>query len=203
MNFKLEDKKMRTAMIHCLNKDNSAVKHKMISLGARDISKIILDACKIDDLTKVRKYYERNLNFDARLDAFGASAACCAASHGSTRVLTWLCRQSRSKDNLGLDYQGGTPLHYAANFQQIESIQILLKYRVPIDIQDANGESPLHCAITTGNLEICKLLIEGNANVNLVDKGGRNQLMRGAALGWTGICGLLIEASADVNFQND
>ncbi|KAE9029606.1 hypothetical protein PF005_g1645 [Phytophthora fragariae] len=75
------------------------------------------------------------------------------------------------------DSSGQTVLHLAAEYEEVESLKLLLRAKAKVDAVDNKKMMALHVAVGKGNLEIVQLLIEtGRANVNVVDAKGNTPL---------------------------
>jgi len=48
------------------------------------------------------------------------------------------------------DKDGKTPLHYASELGQDDTLEILINHKANPDIQDNKGRTPLHLAIENG-----------------------------------------------------
>ena len=66
-----------------------------------------------------------------------------------------------------------TPLHIAAERNQLDVVKYLIEKGASIDLKDKNNETPLHIAVLNGNLEIVKCLIENGAKID--PKNDKNQ----------------------------
>ena len=62
------------------------------------------------------------------------------------------------------DYVGWTPLHEAANFGHLETVNYLLDYGADIDHRGDAGITPLIDAASCGHVQMMQLLIERGAN---------------------------------------
>jgi hypothetical protein len=71
---------------------------------------------------------------------------------------------------------GATPLHLAAEYDQLVVVRTLLKKGAKIDATDIHGNTPLHYAVFKGRKETMLDLIKQGANVNIKDKYGRTAL---------------------------
>ena len=63
------------------------------------------------------------------------------------------------------DNYGRTPLHYAAKFNKISVIDLLIKQNIEINTKDICGNTPLLLAVLSGNHNIIKYLLENNADL--------------------------------------
>ena len=75
-----------------------------------------------------------------------------------------------------LDSGGLTPLLYAARENCIACVDVLLKNRVDIDLQDPDGVTPLLVAIMNANWDLAQQLITADADVNQWDMFGESPL---------------------------
>ena len=82
------------------------------------------------------------------------------------------------------DENGMTPLHFASQLGQDDSLEILLNAKANPDVQDKNGKTPLHEAIENGQFNSVQILCEqGNADVNIVDTLNGDSLLHYSAVG--------------------
>jgi ankyrin repeat protein len=71
------------------------------------------------------------------------------------------------------DYNGNTPLHWAAIFGQREIAEFLLVNKADINaVENLDGNTPLHYAVYYNRLEVVKYLLENKADVNFVNSAG-------------------------------
>ena len=71
-----------------------------------------------------------------------------------------------------LDYEGRTPLHWAAAEDAAWCVTLLLQ-DAAVDALDANKSTPLHVAAARGHEEAVRLLVEAGASLELRDKLGQ------------------------------
>lgn len=69
-----------------------------------------------------------------------------------------------------------TPLHAAADFEQLEVVKLLIDAGCEINSKRADGGTPLHCASARGNVPIIKLLLANGANRDAEDDEGSTPL---------------------------
>lgn len=83
------------------------------------------------------------------------------------------------------DQYGKTPLHYASELGQDDTLEILLNHKANPDLQDKlTGKTPLHEAIENGQFNSVQILCEqGGADVHIVDTAGGDSLLHYAAIG--------------------
>ena len=62
-----------------------------------------------------------------------------------------------------------TALNYAAIYNNLDIVKLLVKAGANLEIVNEDGETPLYNAALHGNIEIVKFLIESGANINAVD----------------------------------
>ena len=56
-------------------------------------------------------------------------------------------------------FNGRTPLHYAAQFGQFEVVKYIIQFLNEKNPQDSNGHTPLHLAAGKGHLDIVKFIV--------------------------------------------
>ena len=95
------------------------------------------------------------------------------------------CKNDIAKDlinrNIDLNHQdsnGQTPLHYCAQYLNIEIARLLLSKNADINIEDAYGNNPLWTAVfnARGDYRMVELFIEYNANIYHLKQKGRSSL---------------------------
>ncbi|AYP74288.1 ankyrin repeat protein [Fowlpox virus] len=60
-----------------------------------------------------------------------------------------------------------TFLHYAIRNKDLESVNILMKYRANVNIEDHNGDYPIHVATEYNLFDIVEILVENGAYLNV------------------------------------
>ena len=83
------------------------------------------------------------------------------------------------------DQDGKTPLHYASELGQDDTLEILLDNKACPDVQEnIMGKTPLHEAIENGQFNSVQILCDlGSADVHIQDTAGGNTLLHYAAIG--------------------
>lgn len=68
-----------------------------------------------------------------------------------------------------MDGRESTPLHFAAGYNHLEVVKLLLENGADIEAKDKGCLVPLHNACSYGHYEVAELLIKYGADVNAVD----------------------------------
>lgn len=96
------------------------------------------------------------------------------------------------------DSNGWTPLHYACNYGDFESVKILLEFGAFIDNYSNNRKIPLHFACCNNHYEIVEFLCENGSNVNFKDENGCSPLHLSAKNGNTKCLEILLKFNGDL-----
>ncbi|XP_063050510.1 ankyrin repeat and death domain-containing protein 1B [Engraulis encrasicolus] len=86
-----------------------------------------------------------------------------------------------------------TALHYAVAFRNVEAVQVILRRRAKLDLQDKHGLSAIHLAAWFGSLDILKLLVQAGADQEIETKEGLNVMHCAAINNHTDIMAYIID----------
>jgi hypothetical protein len=98
------------------------------------------------------------------------------------------------------DPRGATPLHWAAETDKLELVELLLAARADVGAKTKTNGTPLHYAQSRA---IAELLIARGADVNAKGAGGMTPLHTAAWSGNTGKAVALLANKADINARDD
>ncbi|KAA0194700.1 Poly [ADP-ribose] polymerase [Fasciolopsis buskii] len=101
-----------------------------------------------------------------------------------------------------IDGRHSTPLHFAAGYNRLAVVELLLQYNADVHAKDKGGLVPLHNACSYGHTRVAELLIQHGANVNVTDLWRYTPLHEAAAKGKFEICRLLLQHGADPSKKN-
>ncbi|KAF8562003.1 hypothetical protein P879_10167 [Paragonimus westermani] len=101
-----------------------------------------------------------------------------------------------------IDGRHSTPLHFAAGYNRLAVVELLLQYNADVHAKDKGGLVPLHNACSYGHCRVAELLIQHGANVNVTDLWRFTPLHEAAAKGKFEICRLLLQHGADPTKKN-
>jgi ankyrin repeat protein len=97
------------------------------------------------------------------------------------------------------DAEGMTPLHWAAHWNDLETVRALLAAGAKPNAANRYGVTPLHEAATLGNATMVGALLRAGANVNAAYGEGETPLMIAARTGSLETVKMLLESGAAVN----
>lgn len=101
-----------------------------------------------------------------------------------------------------LDKHSRTPLHLAAEYDQPEAINFLIKNGAEIEKEVPGGLTSLHIATSLGLKKAVAELISLKADVNKMDDDGYSPLHMAAKLGNIDLVSLLLMYESDVSLLN-
>ena len=98
---------------------------------------------------------------------------------------------------------GTTALHWAAEQDNLEMAQLLIRAGATAQVTNRFGVSPLHAACLNGNASMIELMLEAGADPNTSLPGGETVLMTAARSGSTEALEVLMVHGASVNRTED
>ncbi|KAK9271933.1 hypothetical protein L1049_002299 [Liquidambar formosana] len=67
-------------------------------------------------------------------------------------------------------HDGATPLHYAVQFGAMQTVKLLIKYKVDVNAADNEGWTPLHIVMQSRSRDIAKVLLVDGADMTRRNK---------------------------------
>ena len=156
-------------------------------------------AVQVRNLLLVRSLIDQGENLRSRAND-GKTAlhyASLEPSQGLDMMRLLLNAEDKAIMNLG-DDNGQTPLHYAAEKDFTDGIQLMVDRGVDTDITDNNGFSSYLWAVVAGQRGATNKLLTLGVDVNSTSADGKSALGWAASLGYSSIAELLVHNGAVV-----
>ena len=132
----------------------------------------------------------------AALAAAGPSLPEAAKNRDRAAVAALLKQQADVNATLS---DGTTAVHWAAHWNDVETLQLLLRAGARAETANRYGATPLWVACANGHLDVVRLLLEAGANPNRPAVGGEPPILAAARAGSPALIAALADAGADVN----
>ncbi|KAF7647983.1 hypothetical protein LDENG_00163790 [Lucifuga dentata] len=100
------------------------------------------------------------------------------------------------------DGRKSTPLHLAAGYNRVKTVQLLLQHGADVHAKDKGDLVPLHNACSYGHYEVTELLVKHGACVNAMDLWQFTPLHEAVSKNRVEVCSLLLSYGADPTFLN-
>jgi ankyrin repeat protein len=97
------------------------------------------------------------------------------------------------------DAEGMTALHWAAHWDDLDTVRLLLKAGARAKVANRYGVTPLHEACTVGNVAMIEALLDGGADPNAAYGEGETPLLTASRTGNAAAVRLLAVRGANVN----
>ena len=129
-------------------------------------------------------------------------------AQADTRIVDAMARQNgqavRTLVKQGVDVNsrtadGTTALHWAAHWDDFESVALLLQAGARIDAADDHGVTPLSLAAEHASVRMVDTLLKAGANPNVAQMSGMTPLHEAVAVGHSQLVSTLLAHKADVN----
>ena len=151
-----------------------------------------LSDCVYNSLKSVTAYL---LEHGVRIDA---SALCAASSQADLYFLVAFLE--RNVDVNVTDFAGYSPLYFAAEYNSIKAVDLLLEHHAEINVRSVKGGfTALHVAESRGHLTIAQKLLDHGIDINRQSKLGCTALLLAGHGGRLKSVRLLLENHAEVD----
>jgi len=112
-------------------------------------------------------------------------------------------------------FQGNTPLHSAAFYGDVETVQVLLNLEADVNIQNTYAGSPLNSISINSSrsgwalnylqslANVVRLLLDRGADINARNNHGQTPLHATTDLGWIEVIRVLLERGADAGAKDE
>jgi ankyrin repeat protein len=120
---------------------------------------------------------------NVKLGRYGRTQLHHCAENGLTTSVKRLLSIRNINVNVKEDWDGSTPLHWAAWKGHIEIARLLLQNGAEVNAKSNDGSAPLHWAAIHGHVNILHLLVENGADLEAQSNNGWRALHRVAING--------------------
>lgn len=127
----------------------------------------LISAIKINSLFYIYNSIEGNEN---EKDNEGTTALYIAVEKGNLNVALILLNNGSDVD---CECKGDSPLHKAAENNDFDMCELLLKYNANINKQNCMGETPIHISVSLQNWDITYLLLRYQADLLIYDNNNK------------------------------
>lgn len=123
-----------------------------------------------------------------------------AAYNGHKEAAEYLLVEQRANVH-SQDNNGWTPLHHAAENNQVDLINLLIEFESNIDCRAKNTDTPLHVAVINDKFDAVDTFLRAGALVNARGEKNFTPLHKAAQLGYDSICDSLIKNGARLDHR--
>ena len=140
---------------------------------------------------------------DLYRSACGQTTLHLAAKCGSSKICKLIVEVHKGLDINNKDYNGNTPIHFAVEESQLETVKYLFDKGGDLNSDDDEEDTPLHAATSGGHTEVVRFILAKAIDKNPADGDGDTPLHEAAREGFLEICKLICRYVKDVNPKND
>ena len=119
----------------------------------------------------------------------------------AVRTLLELDNDDEGVDASSAQADGATALHWAAFWNDLDTLKLLIDRGANVDAENDYGATPLWCGCANRHPEVVAGLLAAGANPNIGLQAGESVLMRCVHTGEPSAVRALLEHGADVNYQ--
>ncbi|KAJ6438386.1 histone acetylation protein 2 [Purpureocillium lavendulum] len=157
-------------------------------------------AAQAGDLRLVESLYHEGASLGSRDNSGRTVLHYASMDHSRASEMINLLLNAGGKAFMDLgDAHGQTALHYAAERDYTEGIQILADHGASMTTTDSSGFSPCLWAVVAGQARAVELLLNLGADANAASADGKSALAWAAALGRSSIAELLVNHGASLS----
>ncbi|XP_071104302.1 serine/threonine-protein phosphatase 6 regulatory ankyrin repeat subunit B-like [Haliotis cracherodii] len=173
--------------------------------GARVDGDAVYNACTMGNLSIINMLFELGAAVNMS-SSEGVTPLHSSCGH-NPKVVSFLLEKGASV-NVRSKVTGDTPLHIAAAAAAVlwgsgEFVDVLLKARADVNVQNNTDDTPLHKAAERGSAECVEVLLKAGADVNVQNNTGDTPLHEAAEWVSTECVDMLLKAGSKVNVQNN
>jgi ankyrin repeat protein len=140
-------------------------------------------AAKTNDLARLKATFEAHGKVDPELKPYGQGLLLHAVLNGALETARFLL--DNGFDANEADPTGTTPLHGAAEYQNLQLVKLLLEHGAECNVKDSRGNTPLSKAIFVAgeDLSVVQALIAGGADPKFVFHPGMDAIVMAEKIG--------------------
>lgn len=202
----VKDDMGKTALIYASNFDDAQTLADLTSLDKTSLNipdsvgnTPLIYSAQRGYLENVKVLLANGANVDYRNPSTGLSALSAACAEGHLPVVKYLVKNGHADVNLP-DTAGRTPLFYALEKDQVETLRFLLTSGANPNAKDHAGVSPLMRASAKNKQDIQKMLLsQKGIEVNAQDNLGRSVVAYSVYAEDVAPTQALVKAKADIN----
>lgn len=162
-------------------------------------------ACILNQPKIIRLLIDKGAKIDI-VDKYDMSILLVPITYSFDEVLKLLLEENKKSIGISItdisDRNLRTPLHYAIEMKNINSIKLLLEYGANPNSTDKDGLNSLHLAVKSRSFIICELILAKIGDINSRYNTGESSLHIACNLQLVDIAQLLIEKGINVNSQD-
>ncbi|CAF3537035.1 unnamed protein product [Fusarium graminearum] len=134
----------------------------------------LVHAARLNQACAVKILIESGAQID-RIDEYGDTALCLAASKGNKTIIDLLCNHHANIEHKG--WMKSTPLTFAVKGGHADAVEILLDRGAKIEVGSSSLPHPLEVSASGGFEPIIDILLKKGVNVRMAGQTGRTPLL--------------------------
>ncbi|MFY9589465.1 ankyrin repeat domain-containing protein [Rickettsia endosymbiont of Halotydeus destructor] len=198
--------KKNTPLITACNNNSTKIVELLLekganpnSVGLKGLIPLII-ACNNNSTGIVKSLLNKGADPNVS-DPLGNTPLFVAYKYHSSKITAMLLEKG-ANPNIFDHNTGATLLYSTCNYGDARITELLIKYKVDLNLPNVDGSTALFTVCDQGDLRLAKLLLKNGADINKSNKNGETPLLLACRSGNLELVKLLIEKGANLEIEN-